>query len=184
MASTSLSSVTTSISVPNITSLVTLRYVEWLQLSPLVQTNAPIWRFIDGSLPPPDEYLPAVDGKPAERNPEHLAWQRTDQSLVSLLTATLSESILAMLVGCNTTSETLHCLEHHFSQQSIANATHIRFQLMDIKKGTKSVSEYLQHAKSLANSLASLNEHDPTPIWCLQSYAGLDQTMLWLLQQY
>lgn len=143
-----------------------------------MQTNAPIWRFIDGSLPPPDEYLPAVDGKPAERNPEHLAWQRTDQSLVSLLTATLSESILAMLVGCNTTSETLHCLEHHFSQQSIANATHIRFQLMDIKKGTKSVSEYLQHAKSLANSLASLNEHDPTPIWCLQSYAGLDQTML------
>lgn len=37
------------------------------------------------------------------------------------------------------------------------NATHLHFQLLHISKGDKSIFEYLQHAESLANSLAAIN---------------------------
>ncbi|KAK0580808.1 hypothetical protein LWI29_006492 [Acer saccharum] len=50
------------------------------------------------------------------------------------------------------------CLKDNFSQQSVANAANIRFQLMDMTKGTKLISAYLLHAKSLSDSLAAICE--------------------------
>jgi len=47
------------------------------------------------------------------------------------------------------------CLQQNFSQQSLANATNLRFQLLS---GNQSISQYLQHAKNLADSLAAINE--------------------------
>ncbi|BFG20589.1 hypothetical protein CerSpe_068630 [Prunus speciosa] len=75
-----------------------------------------------------------------------------------MLRATLTEPILAQVVGLDTSLAIWECLQQHFSQQSLANATHLRFQLFSINKGSKSISEYLSHAKSFANQLAAINE--------------------------
>lgn len=78
--------------------------------------------------------------------------------MVSYLTTTLTEFVLSLTVGHNTSHAIWTCLQQHFSQQYIANATNIQFQLFDMSKGNKTISEYLLHAKSLAVSLAYINE--------------------------
>ncbi|KAK0579109.1 hypothetical protein LWI29_021252 [Acer saccharum] len=153
----------TTFSVPNITHIVSVKltdtnYLLWqTQIKPfLIGQN--YWHFIDGSFPQPSQFLPQIEGKPAEPNPDYTTWFQTDQTLVSLINSTLFESILSQVVGLNSSQAIWNCLQQNFSQQSLANATHFCFQLLSIQKGTKSISEYLQHAKSLSDSLAAINE--------------------------
>ncbi|BFG29821.1 hypothetical protein CerSpe_160950 [Prunus speciosa] len=75
-----------------------------------------------------------------------------------MLQATLTEPIIAQVVDLDTSRVIWECLQQHFSQQSLANATHPRFQLFSINKGSKSIYEYLSHAKNLADQLAAINE--------------------------
>ncbi|KAK0572466.1 hypothetical protein LWI29_031864 [Acer saccharum] len=70
----------------------------------------------------------------------------------------MTKPMLSMIVGKSTALEMWLCLKDNFSQHSVANATNIRFQLMDMSKGTKSISACLQHAKSLSDSLAAICE--------------------------
>lgn len=91
-------------------------------------------------------------------NPEYLTWYQHDQLVVSYITSTLSEPILALTVGHDTAKAVWDCLEEHFSQNSIANAANLRFQLLDLHKGTRSVTEFLQHAKNLADELAHIGQ--------------------------
>ena len=53
-----------------------------------------LWRFVDDSHPTPPESLETTPGQPKIPNPDYLVWLRTDQTLLSLLIATLSESNL------------------------------------------------------------------------------------------
>ena len=66
--------------------------------------------------------------------------------------------MLSLIVSHTSALEMWTCLKNNFSQQSVANAANIRFQLMDMNKGTKTISAYLQHAKSLSDSLAAICE--------------------------
>ncbi|KAK0606504.1 hypothetical protein LWI29_038443 [Acer saccharum] len=70
----------------------------------------------------------------------------------------MTEPMLSLIVGKTIALEMWTCLKDNFSQQSVANAANIRFQLMDMTKGTKTISTYLQHAKSLSDSLAAICE--------------------------
>ncbi|KAL5703600.1 hypothetical protein ACHQM5_022129 [Ranunculus cassubicifolius] len=152
-----------SFSVPNITIFVTVRladnnYLLWHKQISSFLVGQKLWQFVDGSFPQPDPFLPAKEGVAPVANPDHDSWRCTDQSLESMIGATLSDPILAMVIGCQTAKETWDCLQRHYAQRSIANAQNIRFQLFGISKGTKSISDYLQHAKSLSDSLASIDE--------------------------
>ncbi|CAL9000190.1 unnamed protein product, partial [Prunus brigantina] len=66
-----------------------------------------------------------------------------------ILRSTLTEPVLAQVVGLTTSQAVWDCLHQNFSQQSLANATHLKFQLLSITKGTKTISEYLTLTKSL-----------------------------------
>ncbi|CAL9000174.1 unnamed protein product, partial [Prunus brigantina] len=97
-----------------------------------------------------------------------------------ILRSTLTEPVLAQVVGLTTSQAVWDCLRQNFSQQSLANATHLKFQLLTITKGTKTVSEYLALAKSLSDQLAAIRA--PVSSDDLVSYVirglGPDYTML------
>ena len=148
-------------SIPSIHNLVTVKltdtnYLVWsFQVKPfLVGQN--LWRFVDGSHPAPPEYLETNPGPPTVLNPDFLVWLRTDQTLLSLLTATLSEPILGMVVGLTTSMEVWNSLARHFSQQSVANASALRVRLLSLTRDNRSISDYLLHAKSLSDTLTSI----------------------------
>ena len=73
------------------------------------------------------------------------------------LTFTLSESILSLVVNKPSSKSIWDCFHEHSSQDSMANATNLQFQLLDISKDTNFKSEYLQQAKSLFDYLAAIN---------------------------
>nr|XP_028956541.1 uncharacterized protein LOC108171548 [Malus domestica] len=50
------------------------------------------------------------------------------------------------------------CLQQNFSQQSLANRAQLKFHLFSITKGTKLISDYLAHAKNLADQLTAIND--------------------------
>ncbi|XP_020424443.1 uncharacterized protein LOC109950306 [Prunus persica] len=93
-----------------------------------------------------------------QTNLAHSQWYQQDQLIVSYITSTLSESILSLTVGYTSALDLWECLQHHFFQSSMASESALRFQLMDLQKGSQPIDSYLRHAKSLADSLDVINE--------------------------
>ena len=180
MASATSSS---TFSIPNISTLVSVKlsetnYLPWeSQVKPfLIGQN--LWRFVDGTHPCPPLFIttPAPAASPTASvdsdvtstvvppvvtttpNPDYLVWYQTDQTLVSLLRATLTEPVLSLTVGLSTSREIWEHLCQNFSQQSLANSTHNRFQLLSLQKGNQTIAEYLGLAKHLADQLASIGQ--------------------------
>ncbi|KAK0581443.1 hypothetical protein LWI29_013886 [Acer saccharum] len=154
-------SYTSSLPGPTIANFLKLsetNYLLWTaQLRPFLIGHG-LFQFVDGTSPAPPLLIPAADDAAADPNPAYLQWFQRDQLVVSYLVATMTEPMLSLIVGKSTALEMWLCLKDNFSQQSVANAANIRFQLMDMSKGTKSISAYLQHAKSLSDSLAAICE--------------------------
>ncbi|CAL8156659.1 unnamed protein product [Prunus armeniaca] len=164
-SSSSSSSLASVLSFPNFSTLVSTKILETnylfgeSQVQPYL-SGQNFWQFIDGSHTCPPAVLTSTTDKAVDStqdpvvpvpNPEYLTWYQTDQSLISILRSTLTKPVLAQVVGLTTSQAVWDCLRKNFSQQSLANATHLKFQLLTITKGTKTVSEYLALAKSLSD---------------------------------
>ncbi|KAL5730343.1 hypothetical protein ACHQM5_003176 [Ranunculus cassubicifolius] len=147
-----------SLSAPNVSHFIKLNdsnYIIWLcQMAPFLNGYG-FMKYVDGSFPAPK----LNEGNDSTSiSSDYLSWFQTDQLIVSYITSTLTEQILSLVVGKKTSKSVWECFKNHFAQQSVANAANLRFQLLSISKGTKNVSEYLQHAKSLSDALASIGE--------------------------
>lgn len=162
MDSTSVSSLIT-LSISDISALVSIKltetnYLLWQsQIKPLLIAQK-YWRFIDGSHPCPSKFLSNADSSTITLNPAYTTWCRMDQTLARMINATLSEQVHSQVVGLSTSRQIWDCLHQNFFRKTLANATQLRFQLLSISKGTKTISEYLYQAKSLADALAAINE--------------------------
>ncbi|KAK0601255.1 hypothetical protein LWI29_022481 [Acer saccharum] len=144
--------------VANFLKLTESNYLLWTaQLRPFLIGHG-LYHYMDGSAPAPTPVVFLADDGSASPNPAYLKWFQQDQLVVSYLVATMTEPMLSLIVGKATALEMWSCLKDNFSQQSVANATNTRFQLMDMTKGTKTISAYLQHAKSMFDSLAAICE--------------------------
>ncbi|KAF5459493.1 hypothetical protein F2P56_023434, partial [Juglans regia] len=120
MASSSDSSVTslsnTPITPPSIQSLVTIKlssenYLLWrTQITPYLRGQR-LFGYVDGSHHQPTQYIsnPAAatstTAPPLLLNPEFTNWFDQDQIVLSILMSSLSESILAKVVGATTSRE-------------------------------------------------------------------------------
>lgn len=71
--------------------------------------------FIDGSLPCLAEFLLDSNGNLSkEVNPDYLVWIQQDENVLCWITATLSEGILAHVVGFKSSREVWLALEGRF----------------------------------------------------------------------
>ncbi|CAL9007449.1 unnamed protein product [Prunus brigantina] len=148
--SSSSSSTSTMPSLPNSSHFIKLidsNYLLWLRQIKSSLVGHDLWRFVDGTHPQPSATitLPITDTKTTttatliQPNLAHALWYKQDQLLISYLTSTLSEPILHPTIGCDTTRDIWDCLQRHFSQSSQANETILRFQLMDMQKGSQTI---------------------------------------------
>ncbi|KAF3772158.1 hypothetical protein EJ110_NYTH58473, partial [Nymphaea thermarum] len=81
-------------------------------------------------------------------NPEHELWMAHDQSLVAYITSTLSKEVLGSIDDDLTALELWTTLATTYSQVSEARFLQLRRQFQDIKRGTRSVLEYLNEIKN------------------------------------
>ncbi|RVW86735.1 Retrovirus-related Pol polyprotein from transposon RE2 [Vitis vinifera] len=77
---------------------------------------------------------------------------------MSWLYASLSEDIMAQIVGYSTTVEIWNVLNQIYSTSSMAWVTELHTKLQTLKKDGLLVGEYIQRLKSICNSLAAIGE--------------------------
>ena len=107
--------------------------------------------FIDPSAPIPSKTNP--DSTP---NPAYTKWLKINKLVLSWIKATVSPAVQTLLFPCKSASEAWVLLDKRLSPISVTQIRNIKDQLRSLKKDpSQSASDYLLHAKSLADSLAS-----------------------------
>lgn len=109
-------------------------------------------------IPVPFEFISDNEGNHTkEPNPKFLHWVQQDQNVLCWINATLSESILAHVVGLSSAQDVWVALERRFASFSRSYIIRLKTQLQTIKKGSLSMTEYIQKIKHLSDRLASVS---------------------------
>ncbi|KAF3785989.1 hypothetical protein EJ110_NYTH24011 [Nymphaea thermarum] len=124
----------------------------WMSALPL------LYGHIDGTTPAPPKYIDhevkrTVVADQAAGTPAGI-WLAHDQSLVAYITSTLSEEVLRGVDDDLTALELWSTLATTYSQVSEARFLQLKRQFQDIKRGTRTVLEYLNEIKSVSDQLA------------------------------
>ncbi|KAF3773019.1 hypothetical protein EJ110_NYTH56384 [Nymphaea thermarum] len=153
-------------------------YLTWKrQIVPFIKSHR-LYGHIDGTTPAPPQYIDrevkrtvvADQGGGAstgseirfeyetvtENNPANEVWLAHDQSLVAYITSTLSEEVLGGVDDDLTALELWSTLATTYSHVSEARFLQLRRQFQDIKRGTRTVLEYLNEIKSVSDQLAAI----------------------------
>jgi hypothetical protein len=113
--------------------------------------------FVDGTIQSPSRFLIDAEGNfTTIVNPEFQSWDTRDQALLTLINSTLSPSVLPMVVGQNSAQSVWQTLEHRFTSTSRANVLNLKIELHNLKKGSESVSSYLQKIKNTRDKLIAV----------------------------
>lgn len=165
LVSSSMTSAPLSLSLGTIINYVSIRldetnYLLWRsQFVPILVAND-LYGYVDGSILPPPKIKKSAEGKETS-NPEFLSWRKTDQFVLSCINATLTQGILAQVLGDFTAYEVWQSLHSMFLEQSQARFDLLKGDIQSIQKGTASMSEYLNRLKHLADSLAAIQHPVP-----------------------
>ncbi|KAJ8636432.1 hypothetical protein MRB53_010699 [Persea americana] len=123
----------------------------------------PVWRAhgliasVDGSSSCLSEFLVDQNGKITDEiNPEYSSWIQHDQNFLCWINATLSENVLAHVVGLKTSREVWLALERRFASLSRSHVIQLKTKLQSLKKGSMNITDYLQKIKHIADSLAAV----------------------------
>uniref|UniRef100_A0A2N9HU77 Reverse transcriptase Ty1/copia-type domain-containing protein n=1 Tax=Fagus sylvatica TaxID=28930 RepID=A0A2N9HU77_FAGSY len=134
-------------------------YLSWkTAITPYINGNK-ILHHIDGTSLPPPQYLPSSTSPPIlVPNPDYLSWFEIDQLLLSILISTISDTLISSIVGLTSSRAVWTTLEKMFSSQSRARLMHTRYQLVTLKKGNLSITDFYQKAKQYSDLLASIGQ--------------------------
>jgi DNA-directed RNA polymerase specialized sigma subunit len=66
--------------------------------------------------------------------------------------------VMSTVYGLNTSKQVWSALSNRFASQSTAHIAHIKRQQQSLSQGSKTCTEYLQFAKSLADQLAAVGK--------------------------
>ncbi|CAA0815262.1 Unknown protein, partial [Striga hermonthica] len=90
-----------------------------------------------------------------ETNPDFILWERQDQILASWILSSLTEGMLVLTVGLNSSKDIWLALENNFSAQSQAKVMQYKILMQSLKKNGMTMGEYISKMKSFCDILAS-----------------------------
>ncbi|KAK6138883.1 hypothetical protein DH2020_027375 [Rehmannia glutinosa] len=114
--------------------------------------------YLTGAISAPTQFIVNTETNETKINPEFESFTKQDQLLASWMLSSLSESVLILVVGLDSSADIWRCLETNFSSQSKARMMQYKLQLQTLKKGTLSMREYLGKAKAACDALASAGQ--------------------------
>ncbi|KAI3983912.1 hypothetical protein MKX01_011620 [Papaver californicum] len=112
-----------------------------------------LYQLFDPKFPIPPATLTDPTTNQPTKNPFYNQWRKTDQLFLLWINATLTEPILAQVVGLNTAREVWDYLESSFTSNNVAHALQLRIQLHHMQKGNSSITEYLSIIKNISDLL-------------------------------
>ncbi|KAK0599109.1 hypothetical protein LWI29_002433 [Acer saccharum] len=111
--------------------------------------------FVNGTHPcPPATITTAEVSSP---NPAFHLWTRQDQLLLNAIIGSISPSIIPFIASARTAHDAWTALANTYAKPSRGHIMHLKGVLTNISKGSQSITEFLQHAKSIADELAMLD---------------------------
>lgn len=98
---------------------------------------------------------------PSKTNPEYLTWFRQDQILISAILGSCSETIQPTISSAETTLQAWERLNASYTSASRSQIISLKSRLAKNPKGNRTVTEFLQDMKSIADDPA-LAQSDTT----------------------
>jgi hypothetical protein len=89
-------------------------------------------------------------------NPAYATWYMRDQTVLSGFFATVTEEVLASIMGVTTAHQAWLALEGMFASKSHVSVIQIRAQLTAAKKKGTPTIDYFRQMKTLADTLAAI----------------------------
>ncbi|KAL4563133.1 hypothetical protein LXL04_027166 [Taraxacum kok-saghyz] len=131
----------------------------------LTANNFPVWRkqvlatltglgldsYIDGTTEAPSKVLSTDNTKP---NPAYRAWFRQDQILLGALLGSCSDTIQPIVSSAETSRQAFKRLTESYASVSRSRIISLKSRLANNPKGTRTITEFLNDMKSIADELA------------------------------
>ncbi|KAM1058752.1 hypothetical protein ACFX2B_023357 [Malus domestica] len=137
-------------------------YLTWnFQIELLLEGHG-LMGFVDGSHPCPAQfnvpifegsYVPSSDVSSSTESDDFKVWKMHDRALMQLLTATLSPSAVSCAIGSSSAHDLWQRLKEQISIVTRTMIFQMKYELQNIKKGTDSISIYLQRIKEARDYL-------------------------------
>ena len=160
---------TTQISIK----LTSSNYTSWRFQFHAILIGYDLMGFIDGSNPCPSPTITTeTDNKP---NPDYSLWIRQDQLILSAIAGSISPNLVPFIASAKTSQEAWTILANTYAKPSRGRLTQLKEDLRLIHKGTQTITDYLQHAKTIADELAMLNAPIDNEDLILKILGGLDE---------
>ena len=143
----------------NIASMMTVKldynnYLVWRHQIEVILEAYSMTNFIKDNLEAPNPLLKdSSRNYTMEVNPEYIQWSNREQALFTFINSTLSLSILALTVGQKSGREVWKILEKRFASVSRSYILSLRNELMNLKKGSKSMNTFFQRIKEIRDKL-------------------------------
>ncbi|KAK2995738.1 hypothetical protein RJ640_027098 [Escallonia rubra] len=137
----------------NTIKLTNSNYLLWqTQLLPILRSNN-LYGLVDGteSCPPAEITVPGTTTRTP--NPDYKHWVDRDQFVLSWINTSLSEAVLPIVVGHNTSASAWRAISDAFCASSHTHILQLLMQLHNTKRDDKPVATYLQELKYLADQL-------------------------------
>ncbi|KAK9063757.1 hypothetical protein SSX86_017629 [Deinandra increscens subsp. villosa] len=133
-----------------------------IKLTPL---NFPVWRkqvmatliglgldgFVTGDATAPSKTLA---GDATKQNPAYTTWYRQDQTILGALLGSCSDQIQHVIASADTSAQAFDRLSASYASHSHSRIISLKSRLARNPKGSRSVVEYLQDMKTIADDLA------------------------------
>ncbi|KAM2627714.1 hypothetical protein TB2_001132 [Malus domestica] len=143
-------------------------YLTWnFQIELLLEGHG-LMGFVDGSHSCPTRFLASnsadssissSDVSSTVESDDFKVWKMHDRALMQLLTATLSHSAVSCAIGSTSARDLWVRLKEQFSIVTRATIFQMKSELQNIKKGSDSISMYLQMIKEARDHLAAAGVH-------------------------
>ena len=99
-------------------------------------------------------------------NPAYKTWLKNDQVVLAIISSSLSEFFLPILVGKTTAKEAWEAINRNFASKSKSRMMELQTRLHNLQKDTMLVDDYVQLIRSLGDELrvsgSMMNDHDLT----------------------
>ncbi|KAB1213363.1 Retrovirus-related Pol polyprotein from transposon TNT 1-94 [Morella rubra] len=143
-------------------------YLLWKgQMAPYLHGQH-LFRYVDGTISPPSLLLTGTT-----QNPSYTHWFQQDQLILSALISSLSENIIAQVIGLPTSRSIWLALESLFASRTQARLGQLHFQLATLKKGFENITDYFCKTKLLADTMAAAGKPLSAPKFNSYLLAGL-----------
>ncbi|GAV70364.1 UBN2 domain-containing protein, partial [Cephalotus follicularis] len=156
-----LTSLNSCFYTPNLHHFITIKlthtnFLLWkTQLTPILNTYN-LFDLVNGHEICPSPTIPSsLNSTTTVPNPNYLSWCQRDQLVLSWINASLSESILPLVIGKHTSADAWTTLNQALGSPTHTRILQLHMQLQNLKKNDSSISTYLQKAKYITDELAA-----------------------------